>query len=87
MGWRVVSFGFGSVWRKALDDVECVVLETIGTPAAREDIYSRLIRYVTMKVPILESPNRCIFCSRDPAVAFTAVQWMTEVRHDLQPPT
>lgn len=55
---------------------DITVIELTGTPAMKSDVFPRLIRYVSPSdTNILIDTDH----SRDPSVAFTAGQWMTEV--------
>lgn len=55
------------------------VMELLGTPALQKEVYPRLIRYTSFDSGIYFLPPTHKPCSsRDPQIAFTAGQWMTE---------
>ena len=63
----------------SMTDGAARVLELIGTPKMKKEVFARLVRYLASfyRKP---NPSADIYASRDPSYAFTAGQWMTEVR-------
>lgn len=61
----------------ALFTAYVTVIELHGTETMKEEVLARLIRYPTCCELRREYSHH--HCSRDPSVAFTSGQWMTEV--------